>query len=123
MHRTKPSFYQGVAWYRKKFVLPNVPADKKVFIEFEGAMSTAEIWINGTDIGVHNNSGYTGFVFDISSQVNRTDTNVIAVKLDNSFQADVPPGNGTIDYITLAAYIAIRGSISLIRFTFRSGGR
>jgi len=95
------TFYQGVAWYRKKFVLPaNVPAGKKVFVEFEGAMSTAEIWINGVDIGVHNNSGYTGFVFDISSQVNRTDTNVIAVKVDNSFQADVPPGNGTIDYIT-----------------------
>ena len=94
------SFYQGVAWYRKKFVLPNVSSTKKVFIEFEGAMSTAEIWINGVDIGVHNNCGYTGFVFDISSQVNRTDTNVIAVKVDNSFQADVPPGNGTIDYIT-----------------------
>jgi hypothetical protein len=87
-------------------------------------MSTAEIWINGVDIGVHNNCGYTGFVFDISSQVNRTDTNVIAVKVDNSFQADVPPGNGTIDYITYsAASIVIHGFTSLIRFTFLSGGR
>ena len=94
------NFYLGVAWYRKKFALPaSLPANKKVFVEFEGAMSTAQVWVNGTLAGTHVNSGYTGFVFDISSLVNRADSNVIAVKVDNSWQADVPPGDGTIDYI------------------------
>lgn len=96
----KSNFYLGQAWYRKKFMLPaNVPVGKKVFIEFEGAMSTAQVWVNGTQMGSHGN-GYTCFVVDITSQVSRTDTNVIAVNVDNSPQADVPPGNGWIDYVT-----------------------
>jgi hypothetical protein len=95
------AFYQGVAWYRKKFTLPDTSTNKKVIIEFEGAMSTAEVWVNGSRVGIHETSGYTGFLFDITDKVIRNDSNVIAVKVDNSWQADVPPGNGTIDYITL----------------------
>ncbi|HEX7510070.1 MAG TPA: glycoside hydrolase family 2 TIM barrel-domain containing protein, partial [Chitinivibrionales bacterium] len=94
------SFYQGVAWYRKKFALPaNTPAGKKVFIEFEGAMSLAQVWVNGTQVGTHETGGYTDFIFDISNQVTRTDSNVIAVKVDNSWQADVPPGPTPVDYV------------------------
>jgi beta-galactosidase len=94
------SFYQGVAWYRKKFALPaNTPAGKKVFIEFEGAMSVAQVWVNGTQVGTHETGGYTDFIFDISNQVTRTDSNVIAVKVDNSWQADVPPGPTPVDYV------------------------
>lgn len=97
----KSNFYLGPAWYRKKFALPpNTPAGKKIFLEFEGAMSTAQVWINGTQTGSHENGGYTCFVIDITNQVNRTDSNVIAVKVDNSPQADVPPGAGWIDYVT-----------------------
>ena len=97
----KSNFYLGPAWYRKKFALPaNVPAGKKIFIEFGGAMSTAQVWVNGALAGSHENSGYTCFVIDISNQVSRTDSNVIAVKVDNSHQADVPPGAGWVDYVT-----------------------
>jgi hypothetical protein len=97
----KSNFYLGPAWYRKKFALPaNVPAGKKVFIEFRGTMSTAQVWVNGTQAGSHENGGYTCFVIDISNQVSRTDSSVIAVKVDNSPQADVPPGAGWVDYVT-----------------------
>jgi hypothetical protein len=97
----KSNFYLGPAWYRKKFALPaNVPAGKKIFIEFGGAMSTAQVWVNGTLAGSHENGGYTCFVIDISNQVSRTDSSVIAVKVDNSPQADVPPGAGWVDYVT-----------------------
>lgn len=97
----KSDFYLGVSWYRKRFVVPNnTPANKKVFIEFGGAMSTAQVWVNGTLAGSHETGGYTSFVIDISSLVNRTDSNVIAVKVDNSLQADVPPGAGWVDYVT-----------------------
>jgi beta-galactosidase len=96
----KSNFYLGPAWYRKKFALPaNTPANKKIFIEFGGAMSTAQVWVNGTLAGSHENSGYTCFVIDITNQVSRTDSNVIAVKVDNSPQADVPPGSGWVDYV------------------------
>lgn len=97
----KSDFYLGVSWYRKRFVLPkNTAVNKKVFVEFGGAMSTAQVWVNGTLAGSHETGGYTCFVIDISSTVNRTDSNVIAVKIDNSPQADVPPGAGWVDYVT-----------------------
>ena len=94
----KTDFYLGIAWYRKKFTLPDTSSDKKVFIEFEGAMSTAEMWVNGSRVGIHETGGYTGFVFDITDKVIRNDSNVIVVKVDNSWQADVPPGSGTVDF-------------------------
>ena len=63
------NYYQGDCWYRKTFT---VPANaKKVFIEFEGAMQTATVWVNGTQIGLHDNSGFTPFYFDISDNLVR----------------------------------------------------
>jgi hypothetical protein len=94
-------FYLGPAWYRKTFTLP--PGDwtgKKVLVEFGGAMSTAEVWVNGTLAGSHGTNGYTSFVIDITDAVNLAGSNVIAVKVDNSPQQDVPPGAGWIDYVT-----------------------
>jgi len=94
-------FYLGPAWYRKTFTLP--PGDwtgRKVFVEFGGAMSTAQVWVNGTLAGSHGTNGYTSFVIDITDQVNRTGSNVIAVNVDNSPQQDVPPGAGWVDYVT-----------------------
>jgi beta-galactosidase len=95
------SFYMGPSWYRKSFTLPTGDwTGKKVFIEFGGAMSTAQVSVNGTLAGTHGTNGYTSFVVDITNQVSRTDSNVIAVKVDNSLQADVPPGAGWVDYVT-----------------------
>ncbi len=97
----KNDFFLGVAWYRKTFTLPaDISADKKVFIEFGGAMSTAQVWVNGTLAGAHETNGYTAFVIDITDQVKRTGSNVLAVKVDNSPQADVPPGAQWVDYVT-----------------------
>ena len=95
------SFYLGPAWYRKTFTLPAGDwTGKKVFIEFGGAMRTAQVWVNGTLAGSHGTNGYTSFVVDITKQVKPADSNVIAVKVDNSAQADVPPGAGWVDYVT-----------------------
>jgi hypothetical protein len=95
------TFYMGPAWYRKSFTLPAGDwTGKKVFIEFGGAMSTAQVWVNGTLSGSHATNGYTSFVVDITNQVKTTGSNIIAVKVDNSLQADVPPGAGWIDYVT-----------------------
>ncbi|MFG6429054.1 glycoside hydrolase family 2 protein [Roseateles sp. LYH14W] len=71
----------GIAWYRKRFTLPNDVTQRKVFIEFEGARQAAEVWVNGQRIGLHEN-GVTAFGFDLS-QVVKTGENLIAVRTDN----------------------------------------
>jgi beta-galactosidase len=76
----------GIGWYRKHFSLAGVPADRKVYIEFDGVMANASVYVNGKLIGTHAN-GYTSFRYDITGTVKAGGTdNVIAVKTDTSLQ-------------------------------------
>ncbi|MBN2189108.1 MAG: beta galactosidase jelly roll domain-containing protein [Chitinispirillaceae bacterium] len=84
------SYYKGDCWYRKTFGVPL--SAKKLFIEFEGAMQVATVYVNGTQVGLHNNSGYTAFYYDITGQIIRGANNVVAVRLNNAINNDIPPG-------------------------------
>ena len=85
-------YYHGDGWYRKSFTLPDTTKGKKVFIEFEGVMLTAQVWVIGQFAGVNDNSGYTEFQLDITGLVNRTGTNVLTVKANNQGEDSIPPG-------------------------------
>lgn len=37
----------GVAWYRKKIYVPESDKDKSIFLDIDGAMSYAMVWVNG----------------------------------------------------------------------------
>jgi hypothetical protein len=85
--------HQGICWYRKRFTVPSTAKHTgKVFLEFEGAMQSADVYLNGKLLGTHDNSGFTWFGFDISDKVSRTGENVLAVRLDNRFTQAIPPG-------------------------------
>jgi beta-galactosidase len=83
--------WQGICWYRKSFSIGAEVRGKKVFIEFEGAMHTAEIWVNGHQKTRHY-GGYLPFTVDISDDVVYGQNNLIAVRLDNRDNPEVPPG-------------------------------
>ncbi len=75
----------GITWYRKSFVLPSSAVGKKVFIEFEGARQSAEIWLNGHRIGAHEN-GVMAFGFDLTDWLKPAPAvNVLAVRTDNDW--------------------------------------
>lgn len=83
--------YMGPAWYRKEIQVAG-ESNKKYFLDFEGAMQTADVWVNGKSVGRHDNSGYTGFSFDITDQLGTSASASLAVKLDNTKSGDIPPG-------------------------------
>ncbi len=83
--------WQGICWYRKHFTLPENARGRKIFIEFEGAMQVAEIWINGIRKTTHY-GGYLPFSVDISDEVTFGADNVLTVRLDNRDNPQVPPG-------------------------------
>jgi hypothetical protein len=91
VYSSEENFYQGNCWYRKTFTCPST--FQRVFIEFEGAMQTADIWINGTFVGEHNNSGFTPFSYDISNYLVRGNSNLIALRLNNVKNDTIPPGD------------------------------
>lgn len=84
--------YEGVSWYRKRFPIDSAAADGKVFIEFEGANTVTDVWVNGTKLTSHY-GGYLPFLYDLTSVLIYGGQNVIAVKVDNTDNPDVPIGN------------------------------
>ena len=85
-------FYVGYGWYRKHFSVPASWSGKRVFIEFQAAFQDAQIYVNGTQVGEHM-GGYNGFSIDISSQL-VTGDNVVAVRLNNNWNARIAPRAG-----------------------------
>ncbi|MCG9793712.1 glycoside hydrolase family 2 protein [Flavobacterium algicola] len=75
--------WQGICWYRKAFKVEASAKDKKVFLEFEGAMNIATVWINGVQVA-YQQGGYLPILIDASKFVKAGEINTIAVKLDNT---------------------------------------
>lgn len=67
-------------WYRKRFTLPKEAGDKRVSLVFEGSDYFTSVWLNGQKLGEHEGA-YTGFSFDVTSQVKLGAENVLAVKV------------------------------------------
>lgn len=86
--------WRGIGWYRKAFEVPTLSAGQRVFLEFEGAMQVAKVWVNGQPAGEHV-GGYTGFVLDVTDLVKPSEQNLLAVRLDDSNNPDIPPANET----------------------------
>jgi beta-galactosidase len=75
----------GVAWYRKRFRVPDFYRDRTVVLEFDGIYQNSEVWINGNYLGKRP-YGYIPFSYDVSAHLNSGGDNVVAVKVDNSQQ-------------------------------------
>jgi beta-galactosidase len=89
---------RNLGWYRRTI---NVPADwlrKKVFLHFQGAMQTTRLWINGTYVGEYAVSGYDSFHFEITPHL-KPGPNLIAVRVDNTVNPDIPPDGQWMDFI------------------------
>ncbi|KAK2760355.1 hypothetical protein FQN54_002425 [Arachnomyces sp. PD_36] len=74
----------GVAWYRKPFDLPASAAGKKVFLEFEGIRHGGEFYVNGEWVGRSEN-GVMAFGFDITDFLAEGESNVLAARIDSSW--------------------------------------
>jgi len=83
-------YYRGPGWYRKSITVADEEKGKRVFIEFEGANVVAELWINENYIGKHI-GGYSGFIFEITDDIVFGEKNLIAVRVNNSYNYSIPP--------------------------------
>lgn len=80
--RTGALPFIGTGWYR--YDLGELPADKgrRYRIEFDGAMSHAEVYVNGELVGKRP-YGYSSFAFDITEYIGPGQENILAVRLEN----------------------------------------
>ena len=75
----------GIGWYRKTFVPEKADAGKQFRIVFDGVYMNSEVFINGVSLG-HRPYGYITFSYDLTPHLKWGETNVIAVRVDNSEQ-------------------------------------
>ena len=84
--------YQGIAWYRKKFVVPVNSTGKQAIIHFEAIMGKQQFYLNGKLIK-ENFNGYLPVNINLTDNgMHAGDTCLIAVKADNSDDKSYPPG-------------------------------
>lgn len=72
----------GVAWYRKKLDIPASDAGRSIFLDVDGAMSYAMVWLNGHLVGGWP-FGYSSWRLDLTPHVVPGGDNQLAIRVDN----------------------------------------
>lgn len=79
--------YVGTGWYRTKFSVPGYSGNnKQVTLLFDGAMSEAQVYVNGKEACFWP-FGYNSFHCDITGLLNNSGDNTLAVRLENKPQS------------------------------------
>ncbi|HWI90046.1 MAG TPA: beta-galactosidase GalB [Flavisolibacter sp.] len=73
---------QGVGWYRKKLYFTSADKGKSIYLDIDGAMSYAMVWLNGNLVGGWP-YGYNSFRLDLTPYINYNGDNQLAIRLDN----------------------------------------
>ena len=98
----------GVAWYRKHLDVPATDVGRKIFLDVDGAMSYASVWVNGQFAGGWP-YGYASWRVDVTPFVKFGADNVIAIRLDNPKQSSRwYPGGGIYRNVWLVKTSPVR---------------
>ncbi|HWN00874.1 MAG TPA: glycoside hydrolase family 2 TIM barrel-domain containing protein, partial [Streptosporangiaceae bacterium] len=88
-----PSAWERVWVYRKRFDAPHGamagPGRRRVFLDFAAAMTRATVTLDGAEVADHL-GGYLPFSVELTGLL-RPDGNLVAVRLDSTFNLNVPP--------------------------------
>ena len=98
-HSFDDRIYEFVSVYRRHFKPVAAWRGKRVFVDFDGAMTAATVAVNGHVFDEHK-GGYTPFSLELTEHLKWDADNVLAVLLDSTERADIPPFGGRIDYLT-----------------------
>lgn len=107
----------GIGWYRKALTIPEGDAGKSIFLDVEGAMSYATVWLNGKLVGGWP-YGYNSFRLDLTPYAVPGGTNQLAIRLDNpQASARWYPGGGLYRdiYLTTAHKVHVGQWGSIVR--------
>ncbi len=72
----------GVGWYRKHFSAAASERGRQFYLDIDGAMAYASVWLNGRFVGGWP-YGYASFELDLTPYIQFGADNVLAIRLDN----------------------------------------
>ena len=83
-------YYRGTCWYAKKLVTPRL-GGRQLWVEFEGAAMTAEVFLNGVKLCRHE-GGYSTFRANLTPNLKpEGKENLLCVSVDNGKNDSVYP--------------------------------
>ena len=83
-------FYRGLCWYVKTLNYEDLPEGEKLFIEIQGANSSADLYVAGKHVA-HHDGGYSTWRADVTEFISRTGDTLICIGVDNSANDHVYP--------------------------------
>ncbi|MFC0513709.1 beta-galactosidase GalB [Mucilaginibacter angelicae] len=93
--------WKGIGWYRKHFNIPEADRGKRIFVDFDGAMAYARVWLNGHYLGTWP-YGYSSFRMDLTPYLKFGGENVLAVNLNTEkWDSRWYPGAGIYRHVWL----------------------
>ncbi len=116
--------YEGVALYRKQFLIPDDWKDQIIEVHFEAVNYKAELWLNDEVVGFHE-GGYTPFTFRIDKLLKMGEENQLVVRvitpiiltdknIDGLGRQEVPMWRGAINGgIWQSVWLSRKASINL----------
>jgi len=88
----QPGYYRGPAWYRRAFEISAIRPGRRLFVQFDGAATVADVYLNGKPVCRHE-GGHAAFRCDLTSGM-ATGRNLLAVRVDDSPNRAVTPVGG-----------------------------
>ena len=87
------NYYRGVGWYRRHFRVEKSWAGRQIYLQFDGANRSAEVFLNGRRLGAHR-GGFARFRFDATAAIMFDGDNVLAVRVNNGANDNMIPVSG-----------------------------
>ena len=91
--------YQRGFSYEKSFSTDPAWSGQEVWLQFDGAMADARVYLDGSEIASHRD-GYTPFKARLTGIA--PGRHVVRVDIDGSEHPEIPPFGNVIDYLTYA---------------------
>lgn len=93
----KPDYKRGIGNYSRSLFVPASWQGRRIFIRFEGANTTTDLFLNGKHIGEHR-GGYGAFIFELTDKLIYGAKNQLLVRVNNAEQLDVMPLVGDFNF-------------------------
>ncbi|MBR5301486.1 MAG: glycoside hydrolase family 2 protein [Clostridia bacterium] len=83
-------YYRGVCAYIKRLSAEDLPEGEKLFIEIQGANSSADLYVSGRH-AAHHDGGYSAWRADVTDLISRSGDTLIVIMVDNRANDHVYP--------------------------------
>ena len=83
-------YFRGTCAYVKNLSFEELPEGEKLYLEINGANSSADVYVGGAHLA-HHDGGYSTWRVDVTDSVSRTGNTLIVILVDNAANDTVYP--------------------------------